>query len=116
MIRYCPNGHSVDDDTALRCSVRGCGAWVEGVAPNPTKQRTANGSGLTPGVRLILLSVLPGGIASLGFFVALNSDIDAESSRWAVLWLAVTTFSFVSSTLFFIGCIAEGVRLGNRVR
>lgn len=98
----------------MRCPYRGCGAWVDG-GPPASRPRAASGSGLTPGQQLLALSFVPA-LASVFFlYGAIERDLDATTSTGALVLLGIVASAFISNTLFFIGCIAEGVRIGTKL-
>lgn len=109
----CPNGHVVDDETALRCPHRGCGAWISGQPPAPPARHSSPTSTVSAGVRLILISFVPALIGAVALMMFIDRDLDPTTSSGALVGLICATAFFLSNTLFLIGCVAEGVRVGN---
>jgi hypothetical protein len=121
--RTCPNGHVVTDPTALRCPVRGCGEWVDGAVPTPAprRERTSHDSSPSIGLRLILVSFVLSVVT--GFLWGVFSDesssgwwLDPETGEEAVQSAVIGLLIFVAQAAFLVGCVAEGVRLGNKNR
>ena len=97
----CKNGHIVSDPEAIRCPE--CNEYVHQKSTSSTYRATPPSPGMSQGMFLVYAGA---GLAVLAGIILWIS----QGNGFGVFLAAVAMFA--ASTMWLIGCIAVGVRMG----
>lgn len=100
LVLECKNGHRASDPDTVRCPE--CGEYVKTRRFGPSQQRPI--TQLTAPAGLLLGGVVLAFVAGLVFMLA------AGNNQFGVVVAGL--MGFVAATLWMIGCVAVGVRVG----